>query len=348
LQTAPLLENAMGELSPGDRTAVLLRYFQNKSLRDVGLALGINEDAARMRVNRALERLRRFLTRRNVSLSAVALAGVLSTKSVQAAPGNLAASVAATVARGAMPGSSVALLAKSTLSILAWAQYKILVGLGTSAIFVAAIITTAFMSQSNGGSQRPGPIARLGAFQGTASDGFDQLGITGAQQRISILGGTATVSNLTHGGALKIESASSLDGVLVTAHSRVFMLGQLGISEWIFSTSLIKFGAYFANNSRFDDARVDFYDASDTLIGSETARVPKSLRGWTWNGWQSAVPIHRLVITGKDAGFLHGFIWFDDVQAVPAPQSPRTMPLRPPPDVQYARQTGPGAKRQPY
>ena len=36
--TAPLLESAMGELSPGDRTAVLLRYFQNKSLGDVGLA----------------------------------------------------------------------------------------------------------------------------------------------------------------------------------------------------------------------------------------------------------------------------------------------------------------------
>jgi RNA polymerase sigma factor (sigma-70 family) len=90
-QTAPLLDSAMGELSPGDRDAVLLRYFENKSLRDVGLALGVNEDAARMRLNRALERLRRSLSKRNVSLSVAALAGVLATKSVQAAPVKLAA-----------------------------------------------------------------------------------------------------------------------------------------------------------------------------------------------------------------------------------------------------------------
>jgi hypothetical protein len=110
-----------------------------------------------------------------------------------------------------------------------------------------------------------------------------------------------------------------MGGVLVTAHSPSFMLGQIGISEWVFSTPLIKFGGYFANNSRFDDAKVDFYDVNDSLIGSQTARVPKSLRGWTWNGWQSDVPIHRLVVTGNDAGFMHGFIWFDDVQVVTAP-----------------------------
>jgi RNA polymerase sigma factor (sigma-70 family) len=324
MQTAPLLENAMGELSPGDRTAVLLRYFQNKSLGDVGLALGINEDAARMRVNRALERLRRFLTRRDVSLSAVALAGVIATKSVQAAPVNLAASVAATVGQGAIPGSSVAVLAKATLSILAWTRYKIMVGLGASA--VCAVVTTVFLLQSYAGQRaRSGPIAQLGPFQGTASERFDALGVDVTQQGISILGRTATVSNVTRGGALKIASGSSLGGVLVTPHSPSFMLGQVGISEWVFSTPLTKFGAYFANNSRFDDASVDFYDVNDTLIGSETARVPKSLRRWTWNGWQSGVPIHRLVITGKDAEFLHGFIWFDDVQVATAPRPASTI-----------------------
>jgi hypothetical protein len=103
------------------------------------------------------------------------------------------------------------------------------------------------------------------------------------------------------------------------------MLGQIGISEWEFSTPLTKFGAWFANNSRFDDATVDFYDVNGSLIGSARARVPKSLRGWTWNGWQSDVPIHRLVVTGSDAGFMHGFIWFDDVQVVTALQPVSTI-----------------------
>jgi RNA polymerase sigma factor (sigma-70 family) len=318
-QTAPLLDSAMGELSPADRDAVLLRYFQNKSLRDVGLALGVNEDAARMRLNRALEKLRRFLNKRNVNLSLAALAGLLAAKSVQAAPVDLAASVAATVGQGAIPGTSVAVLAKGTLSVLAWARYKMMLGLGASAI--CAVVTMVFLIQSHAGHQRarPGPIAQLGPFQGTASEGFGALGVEVTQQGISILGNMATVSNVTDRGALKLVAGSSMGGVLVTARSPSFMLGQIGISEWVFSTPLIKFGAYFANNSRVDDAKVDFYDVNDTLIGSQTARVPKSLRGWTWNGWQSDVPIHRLVVTGNDAGFMHGFIWFDDVQVVAAP-----------------------------
>lgn len=324
-QTAPLLEGAMGELSAGDRDAVLLRFFQNKSLCDVGRELGIKEDAARMRVNRALEKLRRLLTRRDVSLSAAALAGILATNSVQAAPVNLAASVAATVVRGAIPGGSIALLAKGTLKILAWARYKLMLSLGASAVVVATavVITALFLSSGKASPPRTrsDSIAQLGPFHGAASEGFDALGVEVTQQGISILGGMATVSNLTERGALKIVAGSTMGGVPVTARSPSYMLGQVGISEWVFSTPLTKFGAYFANNSRFDDAKVDFYDANDRLIDSARARAPKSFRGWSWNGWQSRVPIHRVVITGNDAGFMHGFIWFDDVQVVTAPPS---------------------------
>jgi RNA polymerase sigma factor (sigma-70 family) len=319
-QTAPLLDSAMGELSAGDRDAVLLRFFQNKSLCDVGRELGIKEDAARMRVNRALEKLHRFLTRRDVNLSAAALAGILATNSVQAAPVNLAASVAATVAGGVISGSSVALLAKGTLNILAWARYKLMLTLGGSAVVVAAVVTTAFFLFATRANVSRTAIAQLGPFQGAASEGFDALGLEVTRQGVSILGGMATVSNLTERGALKVVAGSTMGGVPVTAHSPSGMLGQIGISEWVFSTPLTKFGAYFANNSRFDDAKVAFYDVNDQLIDSATARAPKSFRGWSWNGWQSRVPIHRVVVTGNDAGFMHGFIWFDDVQVVAAQQ----------------------------
>src|SRR5262249_46643290 len=79
-----------------------------------------------------------------------------------------------------------------------------------------------------------GAISLVTPFQGNASENFDNLGITGAQQLISIFGGTATVSNLTSGGALKIEYSSSLNGVLVVPRSPPLMLGQIGISEWVF------------------------------------------------------------------------------------------------------------------
>src|SRR5215472_1321568 len=76
-QCAAVLEDAMGNLGTNDRCAILLRYFQNKSLHDVGLALGTSEDTARMRINRAVEKLRRFFEKRGVRLSALALAGAL-------------------------------------------------------------------------------------------------------------------------------------------------------------------------------------------------------------------------------------------------------------------------------
>ena len=47
----PLLDEAMDTLDDAERTAILLRYFENKSLRDVGESLGASEDAAQKRVD---------------------------------------------------------------------------------------------------------------------------------------------------------------------------------------------------------------------------------------------------------------------------------------------------------
>ncbi|PYK58561.1 MAG: hypothetical protein DME21_15455, partial [Verrucomicrobia bacterium] len=52
-QVQPVLDDAMHELNETDRTAVVLRFFEERSLKEVGVALGINENAARMRVDRA-------------------------------------------------------------------------------------------------------------------------------------------------------------------------------------------------------------------------------------------------------------------------------------------------------
>src|ERR1700728_3669967 len=60
----PLLDEAMESLDPPDRTAILLRYFEDKSLRDVGKLLGTSEDAAQKRVSRALDQLRAFFSKR--------------------------------------------------------------------------------------------------------------------------------------------------------------------------------------------------------------------------------------------------------------------------------------------
>jgi RNA polymerase sigma factor (sigma-70 family) len=93
-QIEPLLDEAMQSLDPMDRTALLLRYFENKSLREVGEALGASEDAAQKRVHRAIERLREFFVQRKVTVGATGLVAVISAHAIQAAPSGLAAVVA--------------------------------------------------------------------------------------------------------------------------------------------------------------------------------------------------------------------------------------------------------------
>ena len=73
-QISPLLDDAMGRLGEKDRNAIVLRFFENKNLSEVGLALGASEDAAKMRVNRGLEKLRKFFTKRGVALSGTVIA----------------------------------------------------------------------------------------------------------------------------------------------------------------------------------------------------------------------------------------------------------------------------------
>jgi len=172
-----------------------------------------------------------------------------------------------------------------------------------------------------------GGIVPIGPFVGTNSENFDHLGVEGATQTLTVFGGLATIQNLTSGGALKVEMSSSLDGVLEDPRSPPWMVGQLGIAQWTFAKPVSEFGGYFANNSRFPDAVVDFYDVSGSPIGELTATIPNAALTWTWNGWESSTPIGSIVITGNDAGFLHGFIWYDDFQltvtssVVPEPAS---------------------------
>ncbi len=73
----PLLNDALHALPPGQRTLILERFFEDRPLAEIGAGLSVSEDATRMRVNRALERLRRFFAARNIALSAAALAALL-------------------------------------------------------------------------------------------------------------------------------------------------------------------------------------------------------------------------------------------------------------------------------
>jgi hypothetical protein len=126
----PVLDQAMHELKETDREAVLLRYFENQQFAELGAKLGLNENAARMRVERALEKLRTIFAKRGIT-TATALSSVISANAVQLAPANLAATL--TTASVASAGTGTFTL----LKIMTATRLK----LGVSALVVAGAAT---------------------------------------------------------------------------------------------------------------------------------------------------------------------------------------------------------------
>jgi RNA polymerase sigma factor (sigma-70 family) len=95
---APHLDAALGELAEPDRDALLLRYFERKSAREMALTLGVSEDVAQKRVSRAVERLREFFAKRGVTIGAGGLVVLITANAVQAAPAGLVAMISAAAA----------------------------------------------------------------------------------------------------------------------------------------------------------------------------------------------------------------------------------------------------------
>jgi RNA polymerase sigma factor (sigma-70 family) len=108
---APHLDAALGELSEPDRDALLLRYFERKSAREMAQTLGTSEEAAQKRVSRAVERLREFFAKRGVTVGASGLVVVISANAVQAAPVGLAVTISTAAA---LAGTTIATTATAT------------------------------------------------------------------------------------------------------------------------------------------------------------------------------------------------------------------------------------------
>lgn len=115
----PVLDEAVAALSETDRQAILLRFFENKSLREIGESLGTTDDAAQKRVTRALDQLRTLLARRGLTVTAAGLAADLSAHATLVAPAALGSAITSAVLTGAahlaVPMSAAALASKALL-----------------------------------------------------------------------------------------------------------------------------------------------------------------------------------------------------------------------------------------
>ncbi|MGA2138949.1 MAG: sigma-70 family RNA polymerase sigma factor [Verrucomicrobiia bacterium] len=140
-QVAPILDEAINQLGAEDRTAILLRFFEQRNLRSIGEALGSTEDAAQKRLTRALEELRVLLKHRGVALSAAALGTALASEAVSAAPVGLAVTVSSVALASAAAGTG------TTFTFLkAMTMTKLQAGI-IGAIIVASVLTPLLIEQ---------------------------------------------------------------------------------------------------------------------------------------------------------------------------------------------------------
>lgn len=113
-QLRPQLDQMLDGLSEKDRSALILRFLENRPHAQVATLLGLSEDAARMRVERALEKLRALLARRGLRTTAETLSALLAAQGLCAAPEGLALTVAngalASITTLGATGTSTALL----------------------------------------------------------------------------------------------------------------------------------------------------------------------------------------------------------------------------------------------
>ena len=141
-ELSPQLDEAMAGLGTAERDALVLRYFQNKSMAEVAKLLGLAENTAQKRVCRALEKLRKFFTKRGVDSTAAGIAENISAHSVQAVPVALAKAVTAiAVAKGATVSISTLTLIQGALKIMAWTKAKTAAVAGMVLILAAGTTT---------------------------------------------------------------------------------------------------------------------------------------------------------------------------------------------------------------
>jgi RNA polymerase sigma factor (sigma-70 family) len=138
-QFAPLLDEAMASLGETDRNVIALRFFEKKTAQEIARAMKLNEEAAKKRVSRALEKLRRFFAKRGVHSTAVMIGEHISVYSTQGAPIGLAKAVTAVaVVKGAAGAVSTLTLVKGALKAMAWTKMQTTLATGIGVVLIGA------------------------------------------------------------------------------------------------------------------------------------------------------------------------------------------------------------------
>ena len=218
----PLLDEAMESLDETDRSAILLRYFENKSLREVGQTLRTSEDAAQKRVSRAVERLREFFSKRGTAIGSSGLVAFLSTNAVQSAPIGLSSMISAAAALSGTALHGAAALG-ATKSIALTTFQKTLIAAAIAAGVGTGVYETRQVSRLRNEAQTlqqqhdslSDPVRQLGQERDEAANKLTATLLQGDKFRLD----TAEISRL-RGEVARLQADSQELARLRTAAAR--------------------------------------------------------------------------------------------------------------------------------
>src|SRR5688572_1680744 len=181
-EVAAHLDDAVLALPAVDRCAIVLRFFEHKSIRDVADALNLTEAAAKQRLSRSVERLRQRLARRGIvaPAGAAGLSTLLATHAAAAAPAGVltsACSVTTTVATGAASLT----IAKGAITMMAWTKVKA----AAAVLAVASVLGTGTVITLQRAQAQDGAPAAAGGGAGLAEKAAAR--VKAAEQVVEIL-----------------------------------------------------------------------------------------------------------------------------------------------------------------
>lgn len=163
-QLAPHLDEAVAQLSQTDRAAIILRFYEQRPLEEIGNAFGVGADAAQKRVARALEKLRSIFAGKGVSLSAPTVASAIAANAVQTVPIGLAAQISAGAIAAGTSVTTVTLLSMSALhKTIIGVTLAAAVGTATHQTLQASANRTETQAIKERNSWRAGEVGRLTA-----------------------------------------------------------------------------------------------------------------------------------------------------------------------------------------
>ncbi len=169
---APELDEALAGLAETDRNALLLRFAEGRNHREVGVALGLTEEAAKKRVNRALDKLRGVLAGKGVTLTVALLAGLLADRLVAAPPAGLATTITGGVVSGAAQAGFAGGLAQQVAAAWRWTRVKFTAAfVGAAALLTALVVISKPLGSRPTVSPAPAPTANASAEPGTHTPG---------------------------------------------------------------------------------------------------------------------------------------------------------------------------------